>query len=48
MFMDGAELDALLSYVGAYVGAGVGLALAFYMLGYAVYAVIDWMRGGIV
>lgn len=47
LFLGGDELQALVSYVGAYAGAGVGVSLAFYMLGHVVWFIIDVVRGGI-
>lgn len=47
LFLADETLTALVGNCGAYVGVGVGLALAFYMLGYVVYFIIDFVRGGI-
>lgn len=47
LFLQGDELDTLVGYVGAYAGAGIGIALAFFMLGYVVWFIIDVLRGGI-
>ena len=45
IFLDGDALTAVVDNIGAYVGVGVGVSLMFFMLGYVVYAIVDWMRG---
>lgn len=48
MLFPGADaLSELVSLSGAFAGYGLGLALAFWMLGYAFWFVIDLMRGGV-
>lgn len=48
LFLEGETLTELVGYVGQYVAAGVGVGLIFFMMGYVIYVVLDWMRGGLV
>ena len=47
LFMLGAELDALVGFVGQYVAFGIGFAAVCWLMGYVVWFVIDLFKGGV-
>jgi len=47
LFAPEAALSEIVGFCGSYVAVGVGLGLAFWVLGYVVYFLIDTLKGGV-